>query len=239
MFSLVFFKVLSSLLSIGVGFGAGKLSKVQSDSIASLLFYLIAPIVFFAIPTGAKITINDFSIMIITYILCSLLGILTFFVYRKIWQDGHEKILALSAGTGNSGYVVLPIAASLFDDKTLSIYGLCIIGMDLYVASIGYCLCAQTLVSGKESLIRIAKLPILNAFFIGCCFSLMGFQLPSFLNEFIKNMQVFYSVLGMLMIGVAISEIKILKLDIKFITAAFFSKFIVFPLVFNIFLQSS
>ena len=49
-FNLVFFKVLSSLLSVLVGYLSGKFSNVEKDSIAALLFYFVAPIVFFAIP---------------------------------------------------------------------------------------------------------------------------------------------------------------------------------------------
>ena len=235
-FYLVFFKVLSSLLNVLIGFGAGRLSNVQRDSIASLLFYFIAPIVFFAIPTSATLTISDLSVTLVTFILCSILGVFAYFLYGKFWQDSHRNILALSAGTGNSGYVVLPIATALFDDKTLTIYALGIIGIDIYASSVGYYLCAKSFATTKQSLVRVAKLPILNAFFLGCTMSIAGFNLPDFLDEFVINMKGAYSILGMVMIGVALSEIKEFKLDFKFIGAAFLSKFVFYPLVFNIFI---
>ncbi|MGC0372032.1 MAG: hypothetical protein DGJ47_000736, partial [Rickettsiaceae bacterium] len=128
-FSLVFLKVLSSLLSVGMGFLAGKYSNVERDSIASFLFYFVAPVVFFAIPTNAKLTVTSLGITVLAFTLCSLLSVFCYWLYGKIWQDEHRNILALSSGTGNSGYVVLPIATALFDDYTLSIYALGLMGI--------------------------------------------------------------------------------------------------------------
>ena len=109
-FSLVFFKVFSSLLSVLIGFLSGKFSNVEKDSITSLLFYFVAPIVFFAIPTSANLTFSSLGITLVTFLLATTLGFFSYWLYGKIWQDSHRNILALSAGTGNSGYVVLPIA---------------------------------------------------------------------------------------------------------------------------------
>ena len=74
-FSLVFFKVLSSLLSVLIGFLSGRFSNVEKDSIASLLFYFVAPIVFFAIPTSAELTLNSLGISALTFTLCTILSL--------------------------------------------------------------------------------------------------------------------------------------------------------------------
>lgn len=235
-FSLVFFKVLSSLLSVLIGFLSGRLSNVEKDSIASLLFYFVAPIVFFAIPTSANLTFSSLGITVITFILATILGIFSYWLYGKIWQDSHRNILALSAGTGNSGYVVLPIATSLFDDYTLSIYALGLIGIAIYEASVGCYFCARSISTFKQSVVKVIRLPILNAFFIGCIMSLAGFHLPDFFDEFVRNMKGAFSILGMITIGLALSTIKEFKLDFKFTSAAFASKFLFYPILFNLFI---
>lgn len=235
-FSLVFFKVLSSLLSVVIGFIAGKYSEVQKDSIASLLFYFVAPIVFFAIPTSANLTFSSLGITLLTFTLCTMLGFFSYWLYGKVWQDSHRNILALSAGTGNGGFVVLPVATVLFDDYTLSIYALGLIGISIYETSIGCYFCARSVTTFKKSVLKIARLPLLNAFFFGCALSLMGFKLPDFFDEFVKNMKGAFSILGMVTIGLALSEIKEFKLDLKFTGAAFASKFLFYPLLFNIFI---
>ena len=238
-FSLVFFKVLSSLLSVVIGFMSGKYSNVEKDSIASLLFYFVVPIVFFAIPTSANLTFSSFGITLLTFVLCTMLSFFSYWLYGKVWQDSHRNILALSAGTGNSGYVVLPIATVLFDDYTLSIYALGLIGISIYEASIGRYFCARSVTTFKQSVLKVAKLPLLNAFFLGCTMSLMGFKLPNFFDEFVNNMKGAYSILGMVTIGLALSEIKNFKLDIKFTGAAFASKFLFCPVLFNVFILLS
>lgn len=235
-FSLVFFKVLTSLLSVVLGYGAGRFANVDKDSIAKLLFYFVAPIVFFAIPTSTHLTLTDLGVTLVAFVISSLLVGFSYWLYGYIWQDSHRNILALSAGTGNGGYVVLPIATALFDDKTLSIYALGIIGVAVCEASIGLYVCLQSSTTKRESLIKVLKLPILNAFFLGCIFSLAGFQLPKFLDDFVFNMKGAFSILGMVMIGLALSSITKFKIDMKFTAAAFVSKFIFFPLAFYIFI---
>jgi hypothetical protein len=235
-FNLVFFKVLSSLLSVVIGFLAGKFSNVEKDSIASLLFYFIAPIVFFAIPTSAKLTIEALGITLLTFILASMLGLFSYWLYGKVWHDSHRNILALSAGTGNNGYVVLPIATALFDDYTLSVFAFGIIGVSIYEVSIGSYFCARSIHSFKQSVMKIVRLPILNAFILGCIMSLSGFHLPDVFDDFVNNMKGAFSILGMVTIGLALSAIKEFKIDLKFTLAAFASKFLFYPLMFNAFI---
>ncbi|PCJ29362.1 MAG: permease [Rickettsiales bacterium] len=235
-FSLVFFKVLSSLLSVLMGFLSGKYSDVQKESIASLLFFFVAPIVFFAIPTSANLTIESLGITLLTFSLCTMLGFFSYWLYGKVWQDSHRNILALSAGTGNGGYVVLPIATALFDDHTLSIFALGLIGISIYEASIGCYFCARSMGTFRQSVLRVARLPLLNAFFLGCLMSLSGFHLPDFFDEFVNNMKGAFSILGMVVIGLALSNIEKFKFDMKFTSAAFASKFLFYPILFNAFI---
>ena len=235
-FNLVFLKVLSSLLSVVIGYLSGRLSSVEKNSIAALLFYFVAPIVFFAIPTSTKLTFSSLGVTAVTFIICTLLSLFSYWLYGKIWQDSHRNILALSAGTGNSGYVVLPIATAIFNDNTLSIYALGLIGIAIYEASVGCYFCASSIGTFKESMLKVMRLPLLNSFFLGCLLSLTGFQLPGFFQEFVANMKGAYSILGMVMIGLALAGIKQFEFDIKFTAAAFTSKFLFYPIAFNVFI---
>ena len=235
-FSLVFFRVFSSLLSVLIGFLSGKFSNVEKDSITSLLFYFVAPIVFFAIRTSTNLTFNSLGITLVTFLLATTLGFFSYWLYGKIWQDSHRNILALSAGTGNSGYVVLPIATTLFDDYTLSIYALGLIGIAIYEASVGCYFCARSIGTFKQCVMKVIRLRILNAFFLGCILSLAGFQLPNVFDEFVNNMKGAFSILGMVTIGLALSKVKEFELDLKFTGAAFASKFLFYPILFNLFI---
>ncbi len=237
LFSALFFKIISILLSVIIGYVAGRTEKVERESIASLLFYFIAPIVFFSIPASASLTFADIGIAFITFSISCLLCFIAYHMYDKYWDNESRNILATSAGSGNTGYFMLPIAASLFDDYTLSIYMMAVVGVNIYESSVGYYVCARSISSTRESVKQVLRLPMLHAFTIGCICSLLGLTLPDFLDDFVFNMRGAYSILGMMMIGLGMSRLKNFEVDYKFTAAAFFSKFIVFPVVIYTFIM--
>lgn len=229
LFSIIFFKIISILLSVIIGYVAGRMEKVERESIAALLFYFIAPIVFFTIPASANLSFADVGIALITFTISTLLCYLAYKMYEGRWDEQSRNILAMSAGSGNTGYFMLPIASWLFDDYTLSIYMMAVVGVNMYESSVGYYICARSISSTQESMKQILRLPMLHAFALGCVCSILGLTLPDFLDDFIFNMRGAYSILGMMMIGLGLSKLKNFEVDVKFTIASFFSKFVMFP----------
>lgn len=235
-FALIFFKIISILLSVIIGFIAGRLNKVERESIASLLFYFISPIVFFAIPASVNLSFADLSIAFVTFVLSSSLCYFTYHIYGYFWSGETRNILAMSSGSGNTGYFMLPIASTIFDDYTLSIYMMAVIGVNLYESSIGYYVCARSISSTRESIKQVLKLPMLHAFILGCLISLIGLNLPDFLDDFVLNMRGTYSILGMMMIGLGLSKIKKFEIEWKFTGSALLAKFFFYPLMVWLFI---
>jgi malate permease and related proteins len=235
-FSLVFFKIIAILLNVVVGFLAGRWLKVERDSIASLLFYFISPIVFFTIPASANLSVSALGITFVTFVICSLLCIFAYHFFGMYWKDQTRNILALSAGNANCGYFMLPIAAGLFDDYTLSIYMMSIVGVSVYESSIGFYISSRSISTTQESIMKVLKLPTLNAFILGCIMSFTGVTLPDFLDDFMYNMRGTYSVLGMVMIGLGLSTLPRFEVDVQFTLAALVSKFLFFPIAIGMFI---
>ncbi len=235
-FSIVFFKTISILLSVVIGFLAGRYANVQRDSIATLLFYFISPIVFFSIPASTTLTLSALSITLVTFSMATFLSIAAYYFFGRYWQDHTRNILALSAGSANTGYFMLPIAAALFDDYTLGIYMMAVIGVNIYESTIGFYICARSFNSSKDSILTVLRLPTLNGFLLGCLFSFSGLELPDFLDDFIYNMRGSFSILGMVMVGLAVSTLQKFEVDVKFTLATFAAKFIGYPLIVNIFI---
>lgn len=235
-FVTVFFKTISVLLNVLIGFLAGKYFNVQRDGIAALLFYFIAPIVFFAIPANTDLTFAALSITLTTFVIATIISLGSYYIFGFYWQDHTRNIIALSAGTANCGYFMLPVAAALFDDFTLGIYMMAIIGVNIFESSIGFYLCVKNFSSRKESIFKVLKLPILNGFCLGCLFSFSNIDLPEFLKDFTLSMRGTYSVFGMIMIGLGLSTLKTFSIDWKFTFATFTAKFLFYPVVINIFI---
>lgn len=236
LFYILFFKIVSILLSVIIGYVAGRMEKVERESIAALLFYFIAPIVFFSVPASANLALSDIGIAVITFTIACLLSYVAYKLYSGHWDDESRNLLAMSAGSGNTGYFMLPIASSLFDDYTLSIYMMAVVGVNIYESSVGYYICARSISSTQESVKQILKLPMLHAFGLGCICSLLGLTLPDFLDDFLFNMRGAYSILGMMMIGLGLSKLKNFEIDLNFTLASFFSKFVMYPVAVNIFI---
>jgi malate permease and related proteins len=230
-FSAIFFKIISILLSVVMGFVAGRTEKVERESIASLIFYFVAPIVFFSIPASSNITVSDLGIVIVAFIISCTSALITYKIATRFWDEQTRNLLAMSAGSGNVGYFMLPVASILFDSYTLSIYMLAVVGINIYESSLGYYLCARSISSTKESVMKVLKLPMLHAFMVGCFCSLMGLTLPGFLNDFIISMKTTYSVLGMMMVGLGLSKLKSVEIDVKFTLSMFASKYILVPIL--------
>lgn len=233
-FIIIFHKILTALLCVGLGYSAGKHSGVKKDSIAKLLFNYLVPIVFFAIPTSSTLEISTLGITVIVFFLACILGVINYKLFSHIFSGTEPRILAFSSGTGNAAVLGLPIANAIFDDKTVYIYALGIIGMMVFEATVGAYFCVKSSKGLKQSITNVVKMPMLAAFSLGAFISYCGFQLPEFLSDFMKNMTYVYSVMGMIMLGLSIIDIQKFKFDFKFVGAAFISKFIFAPLLFNI-----
>tara|TARA_B110000211_G_C13784542_1_gene423471 strand:- start:288 stop:620 length:333 start_codon:yes stop_codon:yes gene_type:complete len=108
LFHFVFLKVFAILLNIVIGYCAGKYSDVSKKSIASLLFYFIAPIVFFSIPARTKVDLTSLSITLVVFVIASAISIVSYYFFKKIYKDGTANILAMSYGAPNTGYFMLP-----------------------------------------------------------------------------------------------------------------------------------
>lgn len=235
-FSIVFFKIVSILLNVIIGFLAGRWTKVERDSIAALLFYFISPIVFFSIPASTTMTLSALSVTLTAFIIATLLCIFSYHFFGLYYKDNTRNILAMSAGTGNTGYFMLPIASTLFDDHTLSIYMMATIGVTIFESTIGYYICAKSISSTTDSIKQVLKLPLLNAFVLGCLCSYVGITIPDFLDDFTYNMRSAFSILGMVMIGLGLSSLPKFEIDWKFTASAFASKFLFYPIGINVFI---
>jgi predicted permease len=218
-------------MAIGLGYIAGKFLKIERDSIASLLFYMIAPIIFFYNITKVNITLSTITVPILIYLVCSLICLIFYYIGKFFWNDSTKNVLALSAGNGNTGYFGLPIAMILFDEQNIGVYMIAVIGIVLYENTLGFFITATGHYDAKTSLLKVTKLPILHAFIAGTICSLIGFKLPSFLNEFMINIRGCYTILGMMLVGLSISSIEHFKLDLKFISLSFLAKFIIWPII--------
>ena len=223
------YKVLPLYFIIFLGFAAGRFLKAQKETIASILIYILTPVIVFHGVATSDISLSTVVVPVLFWIIGTTLCLLFYIFGKKIWQDTTKNILAYTAGTGNIGYFGLPVAVAIFGDSAITIVALCVMGFVLYENTIGFYITARGHHTFRETIDKLVKLPSIYAFFLGIVFSLSKISLSPNYFDFIILIRGAYTVLGMMLIGLAISEVKTLVFDYKFILLSFLAKFLIWP----------
>jgi predicted permease len=215
---------------ITMGYIGGRVIGIDRSSISNFLFYLVNPIVFFYNISQANLSQALILVPIIFFIISCITCLAFYYAGKKIWRDDTPNLLGLAAGTGNTGYMMLPIIYAFFGEEHVSMLFLIIIGIAFYENTLGFYISAYGHYSAKQSLLKLLKLPALYAFLLAIIVLSIGYKLPEPVKLFSKNMSSLYSVLGMMVIGLNIAEIRNYRIDLKFMTMAYLARYLAWPL---------
>lgn len=224
-------KIFPLYINIVLGYLSAKILKVQRESIASILIYILGPIVVFSATISVKINISVVLLPVFLYLFGSLIAFLSLFLWGKSWNDASGNILSFSAGTGNTGYFGIPLAIIFFSPELADIYIFTVLASFLYESTTGFYVTAKGNFTVKQSLQKIVKLPIIYAFILGLICNVLGLAIPSEIVSYTDQFKGAYGILGMMMIGMALMGLKKgTDLDKKFISISFIIKFVFWPI---------
>lgn len=224
-------KVIPLYANLILGFVAGKWLHVQRESIATLMIYIISPVVFFGGITRMEVTPALVTVPLLGYLMALAVGGTTYAVSRRIYDDSRPNIMAAAAGTGNNGYFGLPVAMMLFDEQTVGIYLMLVIGVTIYESTFGFYITAKGQHSTAESLRKTLRLPAVYALLCGVGVSVSGFVMPEVFYDFLRYFQGAYTVLGMMIIGLGLSTMHRFTVDAGFTAILFIARFVAWPVL--------
>lgn len=230
-FLTLFFKIIPLYLLILLGYIFGKTFKPNQQKISFILVYVIVPIIIFHSSYSTQLNLGLLSLPFIYFFLSSFVCLIFYYFSKNIWSDNSRNILAFSSGIGNTGYFGLPVITVILGEKVIPVLGMILLGTSVYQATIGFFIAARGQHSVKESLIKLAKLPLIYAFLIGIIFNLLKINLGNYYQIIYSFFFSLYTLLGMMIIGMAFSDIKKFVIDYKFIFLSFFGRFIFWPLL--------
>ncbi|MDO8648661.1 MAG: AEC family transporter [Candidatus Peregrinibacteria bacterium] len=228
---LLFGKLIPLYLMVALGFVAGRFLHASRETVAVLLIYIIGPVVIFHGAVTTDMTWSLLSFPLILYAVCVTLCGIFYMIGSRIWSDATKNILAFTAGSGNTGYFGLPVALALFGEEALGIMVVGLLGFLLYETTVGFFVVARGHYTVRESLLKVTRLPTLYGFALGVLLHTLQVPLGEVYQSFALNFRGAYSVLGMMMVGIGLSGIKSLKIDVPFVALAFLAKFIAWPTV--------
>ncbi|MBP9616240.1 MAG: AEC family transporter [Aliarcobacter sp.] len=231
LFFILLLKIFPLYVNIILGYFSTKLLDVKRESIASILIYILGPIVVFSATLSVKIDMSILFLPVFFYIFCSAIAFISLYIFGKSWNDPSGNILAFSAGTGNTGYFGIPLAIIFFPPYLADIYIFTVLASLLYESTTGFYVTAKGNFTVKESLNKMLKLPILYAFILGVILNLLGVGIPTEISSYTAQFKGAYGILGMMMLGMGLVGLqKGSDLDVKFISITFIFKFIFWPL---------
>lgn len=235
LFVSLFLKLLPLYLMIGLGYVSGRVLQVGGQHLASLMLYIITPVIVFSGVMSAPLSLSVLSLPFWVWGISILISLIFLQLGKARFRDSRANILALAVGTGNTGYFGIPVALILFGDQVLGLYVLCMLGTTLHENSVGFYLAAKGRYSARECLLRVFKLPSLYAFLIAAAINMSGGTLPDLLQPFVQQMRGAYTVLGMMIIGMGVAGMRAREIGGVFTALAFSGKFLLWPVLILIF----
>ena len=215
-----------------VGFVAGKYANLSKESVSLLSIYFLVPCVMFYGVMQAEFSAQIVVLPLIVFAISTFACFILYNIGKRFLDNKTQaNILALAAGTSNSGYYGIPVAIILFEPHIVGVYVTAVLGKVIFQNSVGFYMTALGNYSAKESLKKLLTLPPLYAFILAVILQFYELKIPEFLDGFFVSVKGAYTFIGMMIIGVGISQIARLSLDVKFTSVALFGRMILWPLL--------
>ena len=230
-FFLLLWKILPLYFVVLLGFCAGRILKIQKQQVARLLIYIISPVVAFNGVLTTPIAFSTLSLPLLYIFIAILICYSGLYLTKTFWQDSSLQTFAFAAATGNTGYFGLPVAIAIFGEQVIGLVILIALGAIIFEVTVGYYVMARGNYDIKESVARLIRLPAIYAFIAGVLLNAWGCQFGDIYTITIKNFQGAYTILGMMTIGLGLSDVSKADFDFKFIFGLVAAKFLVWPVV--------
>jgi predicted permease len=232
----IFFTLLIKILPLYVlmimGFVGGRYLNLNGETLGKMSIYFLVPLVMF---TGVMKTDISLSIVMLPIVIWAVSCAACYILFKISRATLPEKtlanILGLSAGTANSGYFGIPVAFIIFKDspEIVGLYITSVLGMTLFQNSVGYYVTALGQHTAREAFIKALRLPVLYMFIAGVVLNYAKIQMPDYVHEFLRDIRGAYIICGMMIIGIGISKLPSFKINFKFLSIAFFGRFVLWP----------
>jgi predicted permease len=214
-----------------VGYTSGKYLGIKKDSIAKLLLYVLTPAVSFNGILISHITFSVLSLPILSFFLCTIVALVVLFAGGFMWNDGTKNMLSVGIANGNFGFLGLPLTLLLFGQKYVALTALFGLGAAIFIATLGMFIAARANYDFRESILKVVKMPLIYALLFGLLLNILNIPISGSIMEVLNNVNGAYSVLGLMLVGIAMSELGKVKIDAVLMVFATIMTYILWPLI--------
>ena len=215
---------------IALGFISGRWMDVNLHSMAIIAIYILAPIVNFGAMAQMEFNLEYIALPIMIFAASVAIGTLSYKATQAIWKNNTANLIGMGSVTGNTMYFGLPVVMSILPPQWIGVYALMNLGTFLNEVGLGYFFGARGHATMKGALIKVLKFPVIHAIWIGLVYNLIGFDLSESFLRYWNYAIGAWVIIGMMIIGVALSKQSKLDIDWKLLAGLFTPKFILWPL---------
>lgn len=250
-----YFHILPTLLPLYIilvfGFVMGRKDKIDLKDLANFLVMVINPVVAFGAMALTTLEAKYLLLPFIVFSVCCLIAVVSYHLAKHVLKLESPSLLGLCSGTASTGYFGLPIAMMILPKNWVTVYIILSLATLVFEATVGYYLGSLDKKKKKDifkkALKETSKIPLVYAVALGLLINAVNLPLPMFLYDLYEMFKIVLIVLGMTVVGVAMSKIdfasfkaksadkkkakKSAAIDYKFLTSALLIKHLVWPLV--------
>ncbi len=230
-FETLFINVLPLYGLILLGFIIGRFTDLDANPVATIMLYAVMPVVMFGATATMKFTSEYFLPPLIIASISIISSIIAYNGAGIIWgnNDTRKNLLGIMGTTTNAAYFGTPIALSIAGQEYIAIYILMTMPFFILDCTLGYYYMLRGNFHINQSLIRVAKLPIIYGALLGIIVNMIGFEMPTLFLDYWERFTGTMVVLGMMIIGVALARMDRFRFDLSFFIGVSVLRYLIWP----------
>tara|TARA_R110002126_G_scaffold3263_2_gene18668 strand:- start:112961 stop:113893 length:933 start_codon:yes stop_codon:yes gene_type:complete len=232
-FITLFVQIIPLLALIGIGYVAGKKLSVNMHSMSMLSIYILVPFVIAISLMQIELKPSYIAVPIFLFFICAALCHIANSLGKRFLDKEYRPLMPLLGGTANTGYFGIPIVTALLGPAAIGVYMLFNMAFSVTEVTTSYYLSNRSNMDIKQSIKRVLKLPPLYGIIAGFLLNITHVTLPDVVYTYWTHATGAFIIIGMMLIGVGISQLKGLEINLKFTGLCFIHKYLIWPLTFT------
>lgn len=216
---------------IALGFVTGHFLKLDVEPLAILMLYVVVPIVMFGATANMEFTAAFIVPPLIVASISITASVLAYNVAGMVWgrEDKRHNLLGFLGTGANATYFGVPIAVAIAGAEWLDVYMLMVLPLFLMDCTLSYYFALRGDFNMRDSLHRVARLPIIYGAIGGMVVNAAGFEMSDLLMEYWDKFTGTMIILGMMMIGAALARMERFRFDVNFFAGLCIMRYLLWP----------
>ena len=214
-----------------LGYFLGKRLEFDQKTLASILVYMLSPMVVFGSIAQSDITITDLLLPSVVLALTTSFSFLSSIIAKRFFEKKKASLVTFCSAIPNTGFFGIPIVSVLLGETALAHQVLLAyigVGITCYTSAL-YFLAAGSF-SVRDSVQQLFRMPFLYALVLGLSFSFLDISVHQLVASAYDLAKGAFIVIAMLVMGSVARRITSGHFDWPTFGAIFFVRYLIWPL---------